>query len=315
MKPIESVDKNDLVWDGIEWVHHEGVIYQGYYEVITHDGLTATPDHKCWTETGEGISIGEIASSMGRYRLAMGESTGNPVRYYHTTQTNNPKGYDGLSNTKIHPPKRAHVYDLLNAGPRHRFTVSGKIVFNCNFGLIYGMRPDGFREYARTGFDLILTAAEAEEWGDKFFATYDRLHPWHNNAINYAKKHKQVISPLGRIRHLPLIDSPVWFVKSRAERMAINAPVQSTLSDVCLYGIGKIRERFTEQEVWISGMTHDSLGGYIPTEHAISRLTEMKHIMENLPLKEEFQWEPKVPFVLDVETSITNLSELKGIQL
>lgn len=33
----------------------------------------------------------------------------------------------------------ARVYDIVNAGPRHRFTVSGKLVLNCVHGIGFGM--------------------------------------------------------------------------------------------------------------------------------------------------------------------------------
>ncbi len=184
-----------------------------------------------------------------------------------------------------------------------------------NFGFIFGLQAPGFREYARTSFGLELSLEESEIYREVFFGTYDHLEGWHRKYIEIAKTNKKVISPLGRVRHLPLVDSPFWGIKSKAERQAINSPVQGTLSDVCAYGITKIRQRFTEQEVWIAGMTHDSAYGYIPSEHVIPRLTEMKHIMENLPLREEFNWDHPVPFVIDAEISTTNLAELKGISL
>ena len=43
--PIQDVTSNMKVWDGEEWVSHGGVIYRGEREVITYEGLTATPDH------------------------------------------------------------------------------------------------------------------------------------------------------------------------------------------------------------------------------------------------------------------------------
>ena len=48
--PIEKVTTDMKVWDGKEWVHHDGVVYRGEREVITYDGLTATPDHLVWVE-------------------------------------------------------------------------------------------------------------------------------------------------------------------------------------------------------------------------------------------------------------------------
>lgn len=48
--PIEKVTKDMKVWDGQQFVHHDGVIYKGERKVITYEGLTATPDHLVWIE-------------------------------------------------------------------------------------------------------------------------------------------------------------------------------------------------------------------------------------------------------------------------
>ncbi len=50
--PIEQIKLNDLLWDGIDWVRHGGVISKGFRNVVTYQGLTATPDHKVWTAEG-----------------------------------------------------------------------------------------------------------------------------------------------------------------------------------------------------------------------------------------------------------------------
>ena len=49
-KPIETVTDSDLLWDGEDWVRHEGVIYKGEGETIEYQGLRATPDHYVWVE-------------------------------------------------------------------------------------------------------------------------------------------------------------------------------------------------------------------------------------------------------------------------
>lgn len=43
---IEDVRYSDLVWDGVAFVAHEGVVCSGYKPVITYGGVTATPDHR-----------------------------------------------------------------------------------------------------------------------------------------------------------------------------------------------------------------------------------------------------------------------------
>lgn len=62
--PIEKVDLSMLVYDGNDFVKHEGVVYQGIREVIEYDGLKATADHKVWVNgQDKPIHFGEAASS------------------------------------------------------------------------------------------------------------------------------------------------------------------------------------------------------------------------------------------------------------
>lgn len=71
--PIENVTTDDLLWDGESWVQHDGVIYKGEREVITYEGLTATPDHLVWVEgQSEPIQFG-IAASSGTHLVQTGD--------------------------------------------------------------------------------------------------------------------------------------------------------------------------------------------------------------------------------------------------
>lgn len=67
--PIERVALTDLLWDGVEWVSHCGVVDQGIREVITYDGLAATPDHEVFTTDGRILQIGRAASEMARLQV------------------------------------------------------------------------------------------------------------------------------------------------------------------------------------------------------------------------------------------------------
>ncbi|MFC1051667.1 DNA-directed DNA polymerase I [Pasteurella multocida] len=51
--PIVNLLDEDLVWDGEEFVNHGGVFFKGYKEVIHHDGITGTKDHRVFTENGQ----------------------------------------------------------------------------------------------------------------------------------------------------------------------------------------------------------------------------------------------------------------------
>ena len=74
--PIERVTTDMLVWDGVEFVSHEGAICRGTKETISYAGLVATPDHQVQTEDGwrsfgecaeQGLEI--IRSGNGRYPI------------------------------------------------------------------------------------------------------------------------------------------------------------------------------------------------------------------------------------------------------
>ena len=77
--PIEKVTTDMKVWDGEEWVSHDGVVFRGEREVITYDGLTATPDHLVWVE-GESkpIQFG-VAAACGAHLIQTGDG-GKAVR-------------------------------------------------------------------------------------------------------------------------------------------------------------------------------------------------------------------------------------------
>src|SRR5690349_203690 len=52
-RPIETIDTTDLVWDGWEWVAHDGVVFSGEKDVIEHDGIVATREHKVYVSDTE----------------------------------------------------------------------------------------------------------------------------------------------------------------------------------------------------------------------------------------------------------------------
>lgn len=62
-KRIVDVLPDDLVWDGEDYVEHDGVVFSGYREVIEWDGITGTEEHVVFTADGE-ISLAE-AKALG----------------------------------------------------------------------------------------------------------------------------------------------------------------------------------------------------------------------------------------------------------
>lgn len=71
---IEQVRSDDLVWDGVEFVAHDGVTFSGVLPVITHCGVSTTPDHKVlvngsWVQNQEAADYGwAIEPALGASR-------------------------------------------------------------------------------------------------------------------------------------------------------------------------------------------------------------------------------------------------------
>lgn len=64
-KHIVDVLADDLVWDGEDYVEHDGVVFSGYREVIEWDGITGTEEHVVFTADGE-ISLAEAKARGSR---------------------------------------------------------------------------------------------------------------------------------------------------------------------------------------------------------------------------------------------------------
>jgi DNA polymerase len=126
--PIEKVTKDMKVWDGQQFVHHDGVIYKGERKVITYEGLTATPDHLVWIEGNDRPVHFIEAAQSGAHLLRSGFDR-TPIRLGKSHQLRK-KMVKKLARHK----KTARVYDIKDAGPNHRFTVSDKLVHNCGYG-------------------------------------------------------------------------------------------------------------------------------------------------------------------------------------
>jgi len=168
-----------------------------------------------------------------------------------------------------------------------------------NFGMLYGISPAGFQAYAwRKG--ISLTIKQAEQYLDNFFDLYKGLRQYHADQKRFVHQHKYVISPLGRIRHLPQIESPNYAMVGLAERQGINAPIQSSLSDFCIWAAAMIEEELGD-DAGLCCMVHDQLVGTVEEEKAEVVLPRVKFLMENLPYGDVFGFFPALQLTVDVE--------------
>ena len=107
---IENVTDGMRVWDGVEFVSCAGAIFKGVGNVISYDGLTATPDHLVWIE-GESRPVQFRVAAAGGSRLSCTGVGRTPVRL----------GESDISGTAIHTglerPNDADAVRPVRVGP------------------------------------------------------------------------------------------------------------------------------------------------------------------------------------------------------
>lgn len=169
-----------------------------------------------------------------------------------------------------------------------------------NFGFLYGMGWRKFIGYAKTQYNVVFTEAEARRVRTGFFNKYSGLESWHMNMREFAQRHKYVRSFSGRIRHLPMIDSPDEGVRGEAERQAINSPVQEFGSSLGVMSLGRMNEELDPQYIQIVGFVHDALVYYVKKEYVDWGMKTVKRYMQTNDLQEMFGIQLPVPIIADV---------------
>lgn len=95
-----------------------------------------------------------------------------------------------------------------------------------NFGILYGMGVTSLKE------GMGVERKEAQAFYDEYKTTFSRLMEYLEEVKAYAWKHGHTVTLLGRRREIPLLKSPLPFLRASGERIAINAPIQGTSADI-----------------------------------------------------------------------------------
>lgn len=169
-----------------------------------------------------------------------------------------------------------------------------------NFGFIYGMGWRKFIVYAKTQYGVEFNEREARRIRIGFFNQFPAIQPWHETMRAFAAENAYVRSYDGRIRHLPMINSPEERIRGEASRQAINSPVQNFASDLGIMSMARIDQEIDPEYLAVTGFVHDALYALVREEHVEWGAKILKHYMESNPLEEWFDRTMKLPIIADV---------------
>lgn len=175
------------------------------------------------------------------------------------------------------------------------------IAKGCNFGIFYGLFPNGLQRTLKFKAGLDTTFEECRTIIDNLKTGYPGLVRWQERVKASAYEACYTETLLGRRRFIWNIRSSDWKKKSFAERCALNTPIQGTAADIMKLSMARIVEEISDRK-WLKPifMVHDSLIFLLPVEKANEGAMLIKTLMEKQPFT-GFD----VPLVADVAMGST----------
>lgn len=272
---IEDVRSDDLLWDGVGWVAHGGVVYMGEKHVIEYQGLVATPDHLVlvddrWVEFGEAARYG--------WRIRGAESGVRKAQE--------------LARDRGEAP----VYDILNAGPRNRFTAAGLIVHNCQ----YRTSAPTLRKVANIQYGMTMSEAEADHIVRTYKATYPGVPRYWTNQINFGRTNAYVENLAGRRLRL----RGNWMGRGTGwalESATINWPIQSIGAEQKFLALRDTAPIVRGYGARLALDLHDGLYFYAPIATVDKFMVEMKDTLDHLDYVGAWGYTPTIPLPFDAK--------------
>ena len=152
---------------------------------------------------------------------------------------------------------RATAAAVFHVDPEEITPNQRRLAKNVNFGIIYGM---GAFRLAR---ESELTLAEAENYIKAYFARFPGIQTYLEETKKMARKQGYVETLLGRRRYFPVFTGSAgkanYQVQLRAEREAINHPIQGTAADIVKLAMLRLHEALADYGARMLLQVHDEL--------------------------------------------------------
>ena len=104
-----------------------------------------------------------------------------------------------------------------------------------NFGLIYGMESFGLSK------SLDISQKEAKKLIDAYFDQFPKVKRFLEEVVSNAEKNTYTKTLFGRTRYIRELASSNFQMKAMGKRIAMNAPIQGTASDIMKIAMIKVR--------------------------------------------------------------------------
>ena len=157
-----------------------------------------------------------------------------------------------------------------------------------NFGIVYGISEFSLAE------DIGVSRWEAKAYIDSYLANYHGVYEYMKNVVAQAREQGYTKTLYGRKRYIPELKSANFNIRSGAERIALNTPIQGTAADLIKLAMIRVDKALTAEfpEAKLLLQVHDELIVECPESiaEAVAQLVsrEMEQVAQlSVPLQAE----------------------------
>ena len=157
-----------------------------------------------------------------------------------------------------------------------------------NFGIVYGISEFSLAE------DIGVSRYEAKEYIENYLENYAGVRKYMKDVVVNARESGYTETMFGRKRYIPELKASNFNIRSGAERIALNTPIQGTAADLIKLAMIRVEKALNESfpEAQLLLQVHDELIVECPEEIAPQVAARISKEMEgiaklNVPLLAE----------------------------
>ena len=147
-----------------------------------------------------------------------------------------------------------------------------------NFGIVYGISEFSLSE------DIGVSRYQAKAYIDSYLANYNGVRKYMKGIVESARENGFTQTLFGRKRYIPEIKSSNFNIRSGAERIALNTPIQGTAADLIKLAMIRVENalqaNFPEAKLLLQ--VHDELIVECPAEIAPQVAERISQEMEQV---------------------------------
>ena len=147
-----------------------------------------------------------------------------------------------------------------------------------NFGIVYGISEFSLSE------DIGVSRYEAKDYIDSYLANYPGVKRYMHDVVETARSQGYTSTLYGRKRYIPELTSSNFNIRSGAERIALNTPIQGTAADLIKLAMIRVHRALQENypQAKLILQVHDELIVECPEELAQSVVELVSREMQNV---------------------------------